>query len=68
MSYTVYAQRKGKRDPILDPKTKEVLDTGANDEKTVWKSCISKETAERFSRNVKSNDKDGLWKVWVEKD
>ncbi len=68
MTYTVFAKRKGKRDVILDPKTKEILDDGTNKDIVVWKNCLNKDTAERYANNVLNNDRLGVWKVWIEKD
>lgn len=68
MTYTVFAKRKGKREPIFDSKSKELLDDGSNIDITIWKNCPVKDTATRFSENILKSRNEGVWKVWIEKD
>lgn len=63
--FTVYAQKRAKREPIIDPKTKEVIDDGTNHPIIVG-GGPDKKTANINMENVKANVPRGTWGFWVE--
>jgi hypothetical protein len=63
--FTVYGQRYNKYDPIIDCKTKEVIDDGQP--KKIQLTTFSQEKlANTFAENVKANVPKRSWKIWVE--
>lgn len=63
--FTVYAERYNKYEPIIDQKTKEVLDDG-NPKRVVLSSWSDEKLANNFADNVKNNVPKRSWKIWVE--
>ncbi len=63
--FTVYGERYNKYDPIVDAKTKEVLDDG-NPKRIQLSSWNDEKTAKHFAENVKANVPRRSWKIWIE--
>ena len=66
--YKIYALRSKPFDPIVDPKTKEVLDDGVPKQIKIgeWED---KATAKNFATNVQASMdaiKKKMWKIWIE--
>lgn len=54
------------REPILDGRTKEIIDDGINRQIQLG-SFGDDLVAKRFAENVKKNCKKRHWKIWTEK-
>lgn len=65
MTYTIYGQRYHPYDPIVDGKTKEVLDDG-QPKRVVLGRWADKAVAEAMAENVKKTVPKRSWKIWVE--
>lgn len=65
--YNVYGERYHKYDPIIDNKTKEVLDNG-EPKRVKLSSWIDEKSAKIFAENVKNNVPKRSWKVFVEEE
>jgi hypothetical protein len=65
MSFTIYGERLHPYAPIIDPKTKEVIDDG-QPKKVSLGSWRSKKVAETMAGNIKNNVPKNSWKIWVE--
>lgn len=63
--YVVYGTRYNKIDPIIDYKTKEVIDDGTPKQVTLGRFS-NKIIAEGFMENLLKNVKKRTWKIWVE--
>ncbi len=63
--FIVYGQRYHKYDPIIDAKSKEVLDDGQPKQVKLaeWESEL---VAKNFADNVKASVPKKSWKIWVE--
>jgi hypothetical protein len=65
MTYTIYGQRYYKYDPIVDNKTKEVLDDG-EPKRIMLGRWSEKKIADDMADNIKANTGKRQWKIWVE--
>ena len=65
MSFIVYGQRYNKYDPIIDAKTKEVLDDG-QPKKIQLGKWEDESVAENFAASVKANVPKRSWNVFIE--
>ena len=65
MTYTIYGQRYNKYEPIIDNKTKEVLDDG-EPKRILLGRWENKKTADDMVDNIKANTGKRQWKIWVE--
>jgi hypothetical protein len=65
MTYTIYGQRYNKYEPIIDNKTKEVLDDG-EPKRIMLGSWSEKKLANDMADNIKANTGKRQWKIWVE--
>lgn len=65
MKYIVYGQRYNKYEPIVDSKTKEVIDNG-EPKRVQLSEWGDEKTAENFMENVKNSVAKRSWKLWVE--
>ena len=63
--YTIYGQRYYKYDPIVDNKTKEILDDG-EPKRIMLGRWENKKTADVMAENIKANTGKRQWKIWVE--
>lgn len=63
--FTIYGQKRAKREPIIDPRTKEVIDDGTN-HPIVCGGGADKKTANQMMENVKANVPKGTWGFWIE--
>ena len=63
--FTVFAERYHKYDPIIDSKTKEVLDDG-NPTQVQLSSWNDEKTAKHFAEAVKAHVPKRSWKIWIE--
>ena len=63
--FTIYGQRYYKHDPIIDSKTKEVLDDG-EPKRIMLGSWSEKKLANDMAENIKANTGKRQWKIWVE--
>lgn len=63
--YTVYGERFHKYEPIIDSKTKEVLDDGSP-KRIVLSRWNDEEIAKHFAENIKANVPKRSWKIWIE--
>lgn len=64
-TYTIYGQRFHPYEPIVDQKTKEVLDDG-QPKRVVLGSWPDKRVAEGMAENIKNGVPKRSWKIWVE--
>jgi hypothetical protein len=62
--FTVYGQRYNKYDPIIDPKTNEVIDDG-QPKKIQLTTFAQEKLANTFAENVKANTQKRSWKIFV---
>ncbi len=63
--FTIYGQRYNKYDPIIDPKTKEVIDDGTP-KKVRLGSWSDGKIAEGMAQNIRNSVPKRSWKIWVE--
>lgn len=63
--YTVYGERFHKYEPIIDSKSKEVLDDGTP-KRVQLSSWNDEKTAKHFAEAVKAHLPKRSWKIWVE--
>ena len=63
--FTVFAERYHKYEPIVDAKSKEVLDDG-EPKRVRLSSWNDEKIAKHFAENVKAHLPKRQWKVWVE--
>jgi len=64
-TFTIYGQRYHPYDPIVDAKTKEVLDDGQPKVIRLG-SWADKALAEGMAENIKKAVPKRSWKIWVE--
>jgi hypothetical protein len=63
--YTIYGERYKSYEPIVDAKTKEVLDNG--EPKTIkLGTWDNKKIADSMAENIKNTVPHRSWKIWVE--
>lgn len=63
--YTIYGERYKSYDPIVDVKSKEVLDNG--EPKTIkLGTWDNKKIADSMAENIKNTVPHRSWKIWVE--
>ena len=65
--FTIYGQRYHSYEPIVDAKTKEVLDDGTP-KKVRLGAWAKKEVADSMAENIKSHMPKRMWKIFVESD
>ena len=63
--HIVYAERYKEYAPIIDNRTKEVLDDGTP-KRVKLSSWEDKKTASTFAENVKAHLPKRSWRVWIE--
>lgn len=63
--YTIYGERYHKYDPIIDYRTKEVIDDGLP-KKVKLGSWSDKKMADDMAENIKANTGKRQWRIWVE--
>lgn len=63
--FTVYGERFHKYEPIIDSKSKEVLDDGTP-KRILLSSWSDEKIAKVFAENVKANVPKRSWKIWIE--
>lgn len=63
--YTIYGQRYNKYDPIVDNKTKEILDDGIP-KMVKLGTWPEKKMADTMAENIKLSVPKRSWKIWVE--
>ena len=63
--FTIYGERYKNCDPLIDPKTKEVLDDGSPKRVSLGQ-WSNKKVAESMSENIKNNVPKRSWKIWIE--
>lgn len=63
--HTIYGERYHKYDPIVDAKTKEVLDDGTP-KRVRLGQWSDKKIAENMAENIKASVPKRSWKIWVE--
>lgn len=63
--FNVYGERFNKYDPIIDSKSKEVLDDGTP-KRVKLSSWGDEKTAKHFAEAVKNHLPKRQWKIWVE--
>jgi len=63
--YNIYGERYHKYEPIIDPKSKEVIDDGLP-KKVKLGSWDNKKTADVMADNIKANTGKRQWRIWVE--
>jgi len=65
MIYTIYGQRYNKYEPIVDSKSKEVIDNG-EPKLIMLGSWSEKKIADSMAENIKTSVPKRSWKIWVE--
>jgi hypothetical protein len=65
MIYTIYGQRYNKYEPIVDSKSKEVIDNG-EPKRIMLGSWSEKKIADSMAENIKTSVPKRSWKIWVE--
>lgn len=65
MIYTIYGEKYHKHDPIIDHRTKEIIDDGLP-KKVKLGSWPDKKIADTMAENIKTNTGKRQWKIWVE--
>lgn len=63
--FTIYGERFNKYEPIVDPKSKEVIDDG-NPKRVRLGQWSDKKIAENMAENIKNSVATRTWKIWVE--
>lgn len=63
--FTIYGQKYHKYDPIINAKTKEVLDDG-NPKIIKLGTWADKKIADNMAENIKASVPKRSWKIWVE--
>jgi hypothetical protein len=63
--HTIYGERYKSYDPIVDPKTKEVIDDGTP-KKVRLGTWADKKIANNMAENIKASVPSRSWKIWVE--
>lgn len=63
--FNVYGERFNKYEPIIDAKTKEVIDDGTP-KKVVLSRWSDESIAKIFADNIKNNVPKRSWKIWIE--
>lgn len=63
--YTIYGERYKNYEPIVDAKTKEVIDNG-EPKRLRLGQWDNKKVADNMAENIKANTAIRSWKIWVE--
>ena len=63
--HTIYGQRYKNYEPIIDSKSKEVLDNG-EPKRIMLGSWSEKKIADSMAENIKASVPPRSWKIWVE--
>lgn len=63
--FTIYGERYKNYDPIVDPKSKEVIDDGSP-KRIRLGQWDNKKIADGMAENIKNSVAKRSWKIWVE--
>ena len=65
MKYIVWGQRSGKRPPMVDPKSGEMVDDGTNCQISLC-TTTHKDLATYFYKSLRAQYSGHIWKLWLE--
>lgn len=65
MIYTVYGLKQAKREPMIDHRTKDIIDDGINRQMILCRTD-NKELSDFFYKSIRARIHGKSWKIWQE--